>query len=200
MNITPKRTEVILNHLRDNHYLDQCSQYGEPGYQDPEAGILFANWNPVPGWIQKYLEEAGYELEWSDEWYVDYNYGKAYRTSADSYHWQCQIHVTEAGEVLTPDNSDSDWVEEFMMTDKGHTPKVLPSRIDPTTCDFEQVNDEHFENGWHPGQTDDPKEIAKKLFEDSTVEAMVFRLSEVSQFYVKFDVFARRQPEEEDEM
>lgn len=197
MNITTKRTEIILNSLRDKYYLEECSQYGEPGYQDPEVGILFTNWNQVPKRIQDYLEEAGYELCWSDEWYVDYEYDKAYRTSADSYHWQCQIHFTEAGEVLTPDDSDSDWVEEFMLTDTGHTPKVLPSRVDPTTCGFEQVNDEHFENGWHLGQTDDPKEIAAKLFEDSTVEAVVFRLSEVSQFYVKFDVFVHRQPEEE---
>jgi hypothetical protein len=49
----------------------------------------------VPKWVQDYLEEAGYELEYSDEWFVDYNYDKAYRTVEDSYHWQCQIHFTD---------------------------------------------------------------------------------------------------------
>lgn len=198
MNITEKRTEILLKHLRDKHDMEECNTYGEPGYQNPKASILFANWNPVPEWIQKYLEEAGYELEWSDEWAVDYEHDKAYRTSADSYHWQCQVHFTEGGEMLTPDDDDSAWVVAKMMTDPDQTPKVLPSRVDPTSCGFELVNEDHpFESGWFPGQNDDPEDIAKKLFEDSTVEAVVFRLSEVSQFYVKFDVFVRRYEEEE---
>ncbi len=192
MHITKKRTEIILNYLRDKHDVEECGHYGEPGYQDPEAGILFANWNKVSKRLREYLEETGYELEWSDEWIVDYEWDKAYRTSPDSYQWQCQIHVTDDGEMLTPDDSYSSWIEEFQVTyheGVGGEVKALPGHICPEDHGWIKFNSEAYESGWHSGQTDDPQEIASVLFERRIADAVLFQLNEVSQFYVKFDVF-----------
>src|SRR5690606_23962444 len=101
-----KRTEIILSALQSDKFgnFKFADEYGEPGYT-ADKGIIFGDWNEVPQRIHDYLEEAGYELEWSDEWYVHYDSSpvKAWRTQPDSYHWQCQIRFTDSG-VLTPDD------------------------------------------------------------------------------------------------
>lgn len=73
------RVQIVLEYLFDQHDAELVGEYGEPRYTDPENGILFADWNNVPKWQQDLMEEAGYELEWSDEW-VSHN-NKAYRCS-----------------------------------------------------------------------------------------------------------------------
>ena len=41
-------------------YCEFASSYGERGYDDPEKGILFANWNNVPRFIMDGLERRGF--------------------------------------------------------------------------------------------------------------------------------------------
>jgi hypothetical protein len=214
MHVTDRRTEIILGILADRFDLTWCSHYGEPGYTDPTKGILFANWNDIEkhgrrrfngqrvpynerarrSTICNYLEAAGFELEWSDEWYVDYNHDKAWRTSPDSYSWQCQVAYTD-GDILTPDDDISDWIEAF----QDDADRALPSRFtadDLTEMGFVRFGD-RFENGWHQGQTDDPHEIAKAA-EAVGAEHFIFRLTEVSQFDVRFECWVQM-PEEDDE-
>ena len=192
---TDHRTQVILDWLMNNlddYETAEC--YGEPGYKDPEEIILFANWNHVPQWIQNYLEATGFELEWSDEWYIDYDHagGKAYRTSPNSYFWQSVIHFTESGNVLTPDDSDEDWIEEFLNSPR----KALPERFHDKMIElgfwrYPSDGEPMFEHGWHPGQTDDPNKIAKEIETRFINMDYVFVIPEVSQFYIKFEVWCR---------
>ena len=104
MNISEKRTETILEILRMRSMtLESVSAYGEAGYTDPEQAVLFADWNPIVSrQIQDYLEQAGFALEWSDEWALSYEHDKAWRTSPDSYSWVCAVRYTEYGDLLTP--------------------------------------------------------------------------------------------------
>lgn len=85
------KVQKALDWLADTHYAEWCTRYGEPGYHNPENGIILANWNDVPKGLADWLEKCGYSLEWSDEWMIDYAHDKAYRTSADGYHWEPQI-------------------------------------------------------------------------------------------------------------
>lgn len=201
LRVTPGRTKVILIALYNKHNAESIQGYGEPGYQDPEEAVVFANWNNIPGWVPEYLEAAGFSIEWEDEWYIDYDYAKAYRTSGDSYHWQCQIHFTNDGTVLTPDDPASAWVEEFMNDPR----KALPSRItreELQALDFDRYPDwdaGDFESGWHPGQTDDPKSIATQIDREFPGADVVFRLTEVSQFYLKFEAWYRKMERDDDE-
>jgi len=172
--------------------MEYCSYYGEPGYHDPAAGILFANWNDISKRTADYLEAAGYELEWSDEWTIDYNNDKAWRTSPDSYEWQCQIQYTDDGEMITPDDGAQVFIEHCAMTDYKQPTRAVPEWV--TVADIEaegyQAINGYFEAGWHPGQTDDPKAIARKAFENGAL-SVVFRLKESSQFYVVFQGYAK---------
>src|SRR5262245_37954667 len=68
--------------------LGYASGYAEPGYHDPDNGVLFANWNVFPRGFDRVLEQAGYAVEWSDEWSTCEDCGKAVRTSPNSYGWQ----------------------------------------------------------------------------------------------------------------
>ena len=68
--------------------------YAEPGYEQPEQGVLFANWNVFPSRLDTTLEKAGYAVEWSDEWETCEHCNKAVRTSPDSFCWRPAYSVS----------------------------------------------------------------------------------------------------------
>lgn len=176
-------------YLAETHSAEFASSYGEPGYSSPELGIIFANWNDIPKGLADWLEKCGFELEWSDEWETIND--KAYRTSPSSYDWESSIMLTDDGEWLTPDDDASAWIDECAMTDKAQPAKCLPSRI---TADelaengFKQYAAE-LESGFHPGQTDSPADYAKRAFDAGAIR-VVFRKTENSQFYIRFECYA----------
>ena len=57
--MTSKRLEQALEYLQEKHDCQYALAYGEPGYSDPEKGILFANWNPIPKRMLDWLESQG---------------------------------------------------------------------------------------------------------------------------------------------
>lgn len=187
------KTQEILEYLQDKHHAQWCDEYGEPGYDQPETGIIFANWNDVPQPLQEELEEAGYDLEWSDEWLIC-GRGKAWRTSPTSYSWAPSYRVTDGGDIITPDDGALAFIEDCAMTDYAQPIKALPGWVsaeDLCAAGFELHNDYPYESGWHPGQTDNPAEIAEELFENETVTEIVFQIHENSQFYTRFNVWVK---------
>jgi hypothetical protein len=196
MRVTQPRTKIIINHLCEKHSAEYCTQYGEPGYQDPEEGIIFCNWNNVPKWVGDYLEEAGYSCEWEDEWYIDYGYSKAYRTSPDSYGWEPQIMFSESsGEYMTPDDPISDWIQECSVQSPNDRMRALPSWISTDALSEEGFSKYNgiYETGWHLGQTDDPRKTTQEIFEKvSDALDVVFRIVETSQFYIVWEAWVRR--------
>ena len=174
--------------------LDYCSHYGEPGYSDPAKGLLFADWNDIPKSLQTRLESQGYELEWSDEWYVDSNNDKAYRTSPDSYGWESSLMFSEAcGDYLTPDDDVSDWIAQCENNNRVALPSWI-AESDIIAAGWEKQADV-YENGFHPGQTDDPVKIAK--FHTDAGREYLFQIGGVGQFDVRFCVWVKS-PEEVD--
>jgi hypothetical protein len=194
--VEEEKTEKLLSDLMEEG-ADYCGKYGEKGYSDPKSGIIFHNWNNVGQKIQDYLELAGYELEWSDEWAIDYENDKAYRTSGNSYHWESQIRYDDSGNMYTPDSDVSDWLDLCQVVEGDTVNNCLPSFISDELLEKEgyiKYNTDSFENGWHVGQTDEPSVIAKKLFEEiGDCESLVFKLDENSQFYSKFIVYYKLQ-------
>lgn len=186
----------ILEKLIENGEIDICNKYGERGYslEEGQEAILFANWNhfdKYPNFIE--WIENNYAIEWSDEWMIDYSYGKAYRCSPDSYGWERQFRITEDGEMLTPDDGAEVWIEHCKIDSRilGHTPSVLPSFIEHDDIikeGFELIDDD-LESGWYD-RNDDPNEIAAKLLEE--YEEVVFHLGGVGQFSINFEVYAKK--------
>jgi hypothetical protein len=76
-----------------------ANDYAEPGYETPERGILFANWNLFCTEAVTLCERMGFAIEWSDEWSTCGDCGRAVRTSPDSYAWELSF-VLDEGELL----------------------------------------------------------------------------------------------------
>lgn len=188
--------ENIIELLVNRFEIGICSEYGEMGYELPEGkkAILFGDWNDLDKYpnILNYLED-NYELEWQDEWYIDYNTGKAYRTKGDSYEWQSQIMYSESvGGYLTPDDDISDWIDEVKITAPSGTIKALPSFICEDEIEKEgfKLIEENFENGYY-GKVDNPEDIAEKLFKEGFKEVL-FQLEYNSQFSMGFRAYAKK--------
>jgi hypothetical protein len=184
---TDAAIQKAMEYLQEKHHADFTATYGEPGYSDPERGIIFANWNNIPKGLADWLEKQGYSLEWSDEWTTCGN-GKAWRTSPDCYQWESSIVLTDDGEMLTRDDSHADVIEALAITHQNQTPGCVPSWVAQMELREEGYSlfAGELESGFHPGQTDDPAKLAKQAFE-AGAERVVFRKVENSQFYVRFE-------------
>jgi hypothetical protein len=163
-----------------------ASEYAEPGYTQPAKGIVFANWNVFPRGLDSILERAGYEIEWSDEWSTCEDCGRAVRTSADSYGWTRSYVIMGEGSLLCRECVDEDeYINEYLLnkTDAADT-----FGIDLAAHGFTKVNADSYQNGWHPGQNDNPRDIADKL--TSGVD-YVFQIDDKGQFDIRFSVWTR---------
>lgn len=102
--------------LSGEHDIQFVPGYAEPGYEQPELGVLLANWNKftkhhkvlvdiqqpivrpaqqpelvptlITGTAYDLLERHGYGVEWSDEWAICSDCLKAVRTNADCFSWK----------------------------------------------------------------------------------------------------------------
>lgn len=196
MTLTTTLAERVLEQLLNTGDIDRCEEYGEPGYdlEEGKKAILFADWNPFDKYpnFMEWIED-NYEIEWSDEWMIDHNTGKAYRCVADSYGWEQQFRITEDGELITPDDDVSEWIDHCKIDDRTmlHTPSALPSFISQEDIEaegFELINDD-LQNGWYD-RVDDPKQIVDEYLGE--YKEIVFSLNGVGQFSVDFAAYGRR--------
>ncbi len=143
-------------------------------------------------WAQ--LAEQGIEVAFDDEWWVDCETGKAYRTQPDSYSWQSSIQWNEdMCDYMTPDHDFDVWLE-WALNDTSRC-LMASYRSDLEAAGFTQYepHDPHrYHNGWHEGMTDDPVKIRAEIDRWSDgQEDVVFLLDETSQFYVGFSAWTR---------
>lgn len=175
--------------------VDYAPNYGEPGYSDPETGILFANWNDCPKWLIAGLERRGYELEWKDEWIIAHETGKAFRTEPDSYSWKPYYVISEdSGEVIGGDEIESgdelEWyINEYLLNDPT---KCNLFDIDLASQGFEQFGG-RYETGWHPGQNDSPPKVFERIQRERPDYDVVFSLDSKGQFDTEWSAWIRSQ-------
>lgn len=182
-------TVIQLWAEKNGAYIEHASEYGEPGYHGPRTGIILTNWNDVPKRIMDGLESQGFELEWNDEWYVDYaNGAKAYRTSPDCYGWESRLMFIEGcGDYLTPDDGIEAWIEEC-TNDARHALPSWWSAAEIEALGWKKTS-ETYESGFHPGQNDDPQKIAKALCDAG--KGFLFQIADIGQFDIRFHVWVK---------
>lgn len=170
--------------------LTYATGYAEPGYTDPEKGVVLLNWNKFPRGLDDILERAGYAIEWSDEWSTCSDCGKLVRTSPDGYSWQPSYRIMNECEIVCDDCID--W-PDYLQSIEDDADTCCMAACNPAEHGYRLISDPgKFENGFHPGQTDNPHEILK-TYSDRGETGIVFRLAETSQFYCKFEVWQREQ-------
>lgn len=183
---------------------DYAGQYGEPGY-DASLVVLGNYWcrceandgqlHDIVGYhypaIQARLEEDDVQLEWCDEWMVDYDNDKAYRTTGDSYGWQPSAIITDDGELLTPDDDVEEWIAWAQNTPTRAIPSYVYGAQTLQDAGFVRHNGT-YENGFHPGQDDDPKAIAAAIEQAHGPYAdIVFLINSNGQFDTRFSAYYR---------
>jgi len=197
---------------------DIAHDYAEPGYRlSSENGlVVFGNWNPkrfprdgeppltkaesLPARLANALESIGADLEWLDEWTNCADCYRAMRTQPDSYSWKMNgAWVEDAGYVCSDcliSNLESSLEDYINDSDKCVT---WCSGSDLEGIGFVQYepSDPHtYENGWHEGMDDEPKEVEEaikrweEIPEDKELQ-IVFLLDESSQFYIRFSAYTR---------
>lgn len=199
-------SQFIYN-LAEREGWEIAGQYGEPGYSNMGTSlIIFGNfWTRVDGELRDYfwkyprlarqLQEQGVETEWMDEWIIDHDNDKAYRCSPDSYGWMPSFAISEWGDILTPDDDIAAWVDYA----KNNTRVAITTRQVPDVERLlesdgwtRQPDDGLYENGWHPGQTDDPVVIDKALRAEHGDIDVVFVIVGVGQWDIRFVAYYRQ--------
>src|SRR5207244_4863009 len=172
--------------------VDWCSTYGEPGYSDPERGIIFANWNHVSRPVQDWLEHHGYALEWSDEWIISHETSTAYRSSPDSHGWRPSYFMTEDGDIIGADEvRNGDEIDTYVAYLLDDANRADTFGIDWTEHGFRKLNDQAYESGFHPGQTDDPRKLLKAAQAEHPNHEFLFSIDGSGQFDIDFSLWAR---------
>jgi hypothetical protein len=161
--------------------------YAEPGYpSDPDVVIVLGNYNPrhisgqdrwssddprvtMPVRLARSLERVGAELEWSDEWTQCQGCFRAVRTTENSYSWRPSFLWTDGGavchECAIKDGEDAftgygDDDESYINNAGKCVTWCDPLHVESFGFIKWEANAPHtYENGWHPGQTDDPADI-----------------------------------------
>jgi hypothetical protein len=176
--------------------------YAEPGYADPESGIIaLGNWNTVSHYnrdanqfeddddvmqrLSRILEKMGVELEWNDEWATCDDCGKLVRTSPDCYGWQ-QSYSCLDGYFVCHNCIDPVEHLENLEGEDDHCNTI--SHIDPAEHNYVKLNDRSFENGLYGGQCATPTVIGASLRERG-VNRYLFSIDSVGQFDLGFSVY-----------
>jgi hypothetical protein len=90
------RFQTILTAIENSNCedIDIVSEYGDHNrtLEEGKEAILLGNWNNFDKYpnIMEFLEK-NYELEWTDEWVIDYDNQRCFRSSPDSYGYQPQF-------------------------------------------------------------------------------------------------------------
>lgn len=165
---------------------------------DKEKVWVTGDWNgELGGRLFKALERIGVDCEWYDEYDQCCECFKLIRVEADSYMWQPQYLSCDDGRIcLECIDVTNDYVlEEFNFIDNHDKciPDVLGKHLEEWGwAPYNGV----YENGWHPGQTDDPNVILDKIKEQNPHMSVVFRLDEVSQFYIRFTAWVKERKDD----
>lgn len=186
--------------------------YAESRYGTPDQVWVLGNWNPrrfprdgepalrpeenVGPRLFAALERLGAKGEWLDEWDPCQECYKLVRTQPDSYGWTAQFAWLEDVGIVCHgcllDVYGQDALDEFINNHrKAITWCEPPQVVEWGFAKWEPGNEHDYENGWYPGQTDDPEKILDEIHAAHEDAEVVFFIDSVGQFDVHFSAYFR---------
>lgn len=197
---------------------DIADSYTEPGYRlsEDDGIVVFGNWNnhtvydpetrthvdrtgtkadTLPERLGNLLDSIGADIEWCDEWTTCVECYGALRTHGDSYSWKLSgVWCDGEGYACTTCalKDLASYLADYI--DNPNNALTWADGTDLEAIGFVQweADDAHvYENGWHEGMNDDPKAIFAAIKETDGGSSVVFVISEVSQFYIRFTAYTR---------
>lgn len=142
--------------------------------------------------LARALERIGVETLWLDEWIRCEECHRVFRTTANSYQWRMSGLITEDGAVICAADLTYDDIEEEYLDNPRN---ALTFDIDLEEQGYERFNG-RYQNGWHDGMNDDPVKILERAQRDGFEG--IFKIPEVSQFYIEFELWVRPRDGEEE--
>lgn len=190
--------------------MDVMEGYAEPGYGPDDAVVVMGNWNPkrfvregdapltddenVGPRVADRLVEAGAEIEWYDEWARCGGCYRAVRTSGDSYSWKPYYVMTEC-EITCADCAREDvetYLEGYINNPSNAVTWIGPAEMVAAGWEqWEPGNPQQYENGWHPGQNDNPHDIMAEIHRANPDAEVVFLIDSNGQFDIRFSAWIR---------
>ncbi len=192
--------------------------YSEPGYGSDDTVIVLGDWNPkrfprgddaplskaenIGPRLANALEKVGAEIQWLDEWTECQNCYRAIRTEPDSYSWRpafawlsdeiicsrCLLENVngsiESGEYINNASKAITWTDGATLEREGWA-QWAPG--DP----------HQYENGWHPGQDDDPRDVLAEILADDPDAEVLFLIDATGQFDVRFSAYTRAREDDD---
>ena len=178
--------------------------YSEPGYGTLEGDevIVTGNFNTcttydrrvnarydvdnIPQRVAEVLEKAGIEIEWNDEWAECCECNRLVRTQADCYSWTRSFVMDDECNYTCSECLEEN-PEEHLQSLEGRADAAnTMNGIHPEEHDYVCLGE--FERGFHRGQDDDPRLVAKAL-EELGLERWLFNIDSVGQFDARFSVW-----------
>lgn len=153
----------------------------------------------TPGRLFDALERIGVNGEWYDEFERCDHCRKLVRSEPNSYSWRPYFVRLNDGDILCGDCVlDPDWFEDALSEFVNDPERIVAFCEEEhlTNHGWSRFNTEHqFENGWHPGQTDNPRLIFEQIEKEFPNHDILFWLDENSQFYIGFSAFIKESEE-----
>jgi len=179
-------------------------KYCEPWYHLDEGKlILTGNWNDITQYIKdvgfetiddtmsvvaKLLEEAGCELEWSDEWQECEGCSGIFRIKPDGHGWKKSYFTFKDDSTFCEECIIKHCLNDYLEEHEGNDKRAITiDGIDLSEHGYVKA-DVDFENGLYHGQNDDPKNIGKTLKKNG-ITRYLFYLDSVGQFDMNFSVW-----------
>jgi hypothetical protein len=160
----------------------------EPGYDNKPA--ILADWNNIPRDIFIYLEKRGISCEWEDEWISCEECGKLFRCVPDSYGWEMCGVISEGSALCGNCINPAEYLESIENLPTHALTCALLRKINPEKFGYTLLDDK-FENGFYPGQNDDPKIILASLLKDNPNGKYIFVIMDQGQFDISFSVYKK---------
>jgi len=175
----------------DGVVCDFAEEYGERGYFKEKEGnvIVTGDWNYLAGSIYDIIEENGYEMEWSDQWIMDYDTQEIFKSNGDeqgelSYFWisECEIASIEGNEEA--------YIEYVSMErqDSIDSVKLGVSWIDYEEYGYEDIEKSCHETGMY-GIWEDPREAYDKFKHE--YERIVYVLCSANPFATRWKLYGK---------
>lgn len=194
----------------------------EPGYSmADDAVIVLGDWNPkryprgddeplkknetIGPRLARALETAGAETLWLDEWTRCDECQRAVRTEADSYSWRPSFARVNECEILCHECLLEDVTGSLIAGDYINNADNAVTWTDGATLEQNgwtqwAPNDPHeYQNGWFAGQDDDPRDVLAEIQREDENAEVVFLISDVGPFDLRFVAYTRDEDEDEDE-
>ena len=188
----------ILNYMDNKGFY--CDYYNSKCNMDsPEKPLLAANWNDVPSKMVDYIESI-VDIHWDDEIIRCGCCDGAILTNP-CYYGDLPDYVILDWETICKDCILDDESMHYDVIDyyKNQTNKAIMAW-------FYDVIEKHgyicyspdeycqiFETGFHAGQNDDPKTIAKDIQANLPGYDFIFKIDSVGQFAINWSVFIKKQ-------